>query len=607
MPDTTPLLPQFYIKIDGTDVKPEMMAAIEDIVVESSLHLPDAATISLHDNDGKWVDEQTLAPGKAIEMTAKVGDVEAKVFDGEIVEIESDFVPGHRKVHVRAFDRMHRLSRGRAVRSYVQMTDGDIVQKIASDVGLSPKIGDTPTVHDYVLQDNVTNLEFLRQRASGLGFLIYVDSKDLHFEAPGTSSTEIDLTLAEGLLEFHPRLTMVDQVNGVKARGWDPAQRQAVIGQATNGHAGPKLGLSGTGGSIAQSAFGAAELLVADRPIRTQAVADKLAQATLDRRDGRFVEADGIAVGTPPLKAGLSVKLSNLGARFSGTYYVTSTSHKYNVEAGYTTHFTVSGLQPATLINLLAAEHDGAPPPRFGLVIGVVTNNLDPEGLCRVKVKFPWLADQEESDWARVISPGGGPQRGLEFIPEVNDEVVVGFEHGDINYPYVLGGLWNGQDAPPKKSSEATVLSGSNKDAAQVKQRIIRSRTGHIITLDDSEDQPSISIVDKTEKNLIKFDSKTNKLTVHFEGDMLFEAPSGDISIKSKTITMESTDAFKMKGMSVNAEATQAFNIKGMNTTVEASAGANVKGATAKVEASAQLSLSGSAMAELKGGIVKIN
>src|SRR5262249_54104074 len=159
----------------------------------------------------------------------------------------------------------------------------------------------------------------------------------------------------------------------------------------------------------------------------------------------------------------------------------------------------------------------------------------DPEDIGRVKVKYPWLSQDQASDWARVLVLGGGPQRGFEYIPEVNDEVLVGFEQGDINFPYVLGGLWNGKDAPPKKSSEV-IASG------KVNQRVIRTRTGHIVTLDDSDDKPGISIVDQTGKNKIEFDSKSNKLTVHFEGDMLFEAPQGDIAIKGKTIHAEATE-----------------------------------------------------------------
>src|SRR3972149_536693 len=85
-----------------------------------------------------------------------------------------------------------------------------------------------------------------------------------------------------------------------------------------------------------------------------------------------------------------------------------------------------------------------------GVVPGIVTNNQDPDGLGRVKIKFPWLSDDNETDWVRIATLMAGGQRGGFFLPEVGDEVLVAFEHGDINHPYVIGALWNGVDKPPE-------------------------------------------------------------------------------------------------------------------------------------------------------------
>ncbi|ETX05496.1 MAG: hypothetical protein ETSY2_22635, partial [Candidatus Entotheonella gemina] len=90
----------------------------------------------------------------------------------------------------------------------------------------------------------------------------------------------------------------------------------------------------------------------------------------------------------------------------------------------------------------------------YGMVVAGVTNNQDPEGLGRVKVKFPWLSDRDESHWARIAMPMAGPERGFYFLPEVDDEVLVAFEHGLIEWPYVLGALWNGKDTPPESNGD---------------------------------------------------------------------------------------------------------------------------------------------------------
>src|SRR5262249_35696979 len=112
-----------------------------------------------------------------------------------------------------------------------------------------------------------------------------------------------------------------------------------------------------------------------------------------------------------------------------------------------------------------------------GVAVGIVTNNQDPEGMCRVKVKFAWRERDDESYWARVATLMAGDSRGSLFLPEVDDEVLVAFDQGDIHHPYVIGSLWNGQDAAPEKNSN-----GKNDI------RKIRSRSGHEFIFDDSSD-----------------------------------------------------------------------------------------------------------------------
>ena len=129
-----------------------------------------------------------------------------------------------------------------------------------------------------------------------------------------------------------------------------------------------------------------------------------------------------------------------------------------------------------------------------GVAVGVVTNNQDPDGLGRVKVRFPWLSDADESQWARIAAPMAGKDRGVYFLPEVDDEVLVAFEHGDPRFPCVIGALWNGKDAPPATNSD-----GKNN------VRVIKSRSGHIIRLNDEDGKEMIEIIDKSEKNSIIF------------------------------------------------------------------------------------------------------
>lgn len=526
MSETQPLLSHFYVAVEGLDGPAglELEADLLEVTVESSLHLPDLATLVLHDSRLRWADEPKLEPGKPLRISARSDRDEHPLFDGEIVELEPEFTPGAQRLTVRAFDRLHRLARGRRVRSFLNVTDGDLVQKIAAELGLRAQVDGTTQVHPYVFQANETNLEFLQGRAAALGYVLYADGQTIHFAKPQAEGSPRELAWGQRLLEFRPRITTVDQMADFTVRGWDPAQRQEIVGRVQNGNGTPAVGERRKGGELASQAFGLeASHLTADRPIRTQAEADLLAQAMADRHASRFIEADGVCMGDSSILAASSITLTGLGDRFSGTYVVTTVRHSYAAEQGYTTAFTVSGLHPATLLSLLAPER--APIPTTGLVVGIVTNNDDPDGAARVKVKFPWLTPDHESGWARVVSVGAGPERGVQFLPEVNDEVLVGFEQGDIHHPYVLGGLWNGQDRPPLDQGEA--VSGG-----KVQRRVIRSRSGHKITLDDSDGGGGVTVEDK-KGNKVFLDAAGNAMQLKVQGDMTLEA-QGNLTLKAQ-------------------------------------------------------------------------
>lgn len=204
-----------------------------------------------------------------------------------------------------------------------------------------------------------------------------------------------------------------------------------------------------------------------------------------------------------------------------------------------------------SLLDLL--ENRGTDSKINGVVIGIVTNNKDPEGLGRIKVKFPWLSDKDESNWARVASLMAGKERGIFILPEIDDEVLVAFEHGDINMPYVIGSLWNGEDVPPETNSD-----GKNNI------RMIKSRSGHVIRIDDTDGNEKIEIVDKTEKNMITIDTKDNKISIMSDKDIEMSAPNGRITIDALNIEIKSSKATKIEASAdMDLKASGNMNVKG--------------------------------------------
>jgi phage baseplate assembly protein V len=189
----------------------------------------------------------------------------------------------------------------------------------------------------------------------------------------------------------------------------------------------------------------------------------------------------------------------------------------------------------------------------FGVTIGIVTNNKDPDGLGRVKTSLPWMADQVESDWARVVTPMAGAGRGVYFLPEVNDEVLVAFEHGNPDTPYVLGGLWNGKDKPPESNSD-----GKND------RRAIRSRSGNVIRLTDTDGDAKIEIIDSSGKNTIVISAKNNTITITAASDVTIKSDNGKLKLSGNGVEITSTSTVKVEAsQSMDLKSSGQLNVKG--------------------------------------------
>ena len=594
-----------YLKIDGADAPLELMNDLLEIVVDSSLYLPSMFTIKLTDAHLKWADSTLLDIGKEVQISFKTGQErgaqEAILIKGEITALEPHFAAeGNTFMLVRGYDKSHRLHRGKKTRSFLKMTDSDIVKKITGEAGLTPTVDSTSVRHDFVLQNNQTNMDFLMARAARIGYQVYSAEGKLYFKKGDANlGSGPDLVFLENLTSFYPCYAASGQTDKMTVKGWDPKNKQAITSQATPPSSLNQGGLGKTGGAAASSAFSSAEAVVTDRPVYTTDEAKEMVTGLSDDIAREFLQAEGTCQGDPRLLAGRSVNITKVGTRFSGKYYLTAAIHVYTTD-GYETRFTISGRQPNTLSHLLESGNGQGRGMVQGVVVGLVTNNKDPEDWGRVKVKYPWLGDNIESDWMRIAAPMAGATRGFFYLPEVNDEVLIAFEHGDVHHPYLVGALWSNTDQPPKKNSEA--VGGDGK----VNQRIIKTRAGHVVLLDDKQGEEQVAITSKSghtvilndkggsESITIKDKTGNNSMVIDSTRNSMAISVNGDFSVTAKgKVTIKST-------MDMSLEATTKASVKGTT-------GLSLDGTTQAELKAANVSVAGQAMTEVKGALVKIN
>jgi uncharacterized protein involved in type VI secretion and phage assembly len=304
--------------------------------------------------------------------------------------------------------------------------------------------------------------------------------------------------------------------------------------------------------------------------------------------DSSLTQARGEVFGDPTLVPGTKLTVEGMGTQFSGVYRLTAVEHVYTAK-GYVTRFQAGTRSSAGLVSAL-----GGTSTFQGATVGIVTNNDDGQGMGRVKLKLPMLSEELETDWARVVTLGGGASRGMQITPAVNDEVLVVFEGGDLRRPVVIGGLWNGSDAPPKASS-VTTASGVTK------MWHFQTAAGHQLTFDESESgKEHVTILLKDSKTKLrlgvdKVELWADQQTVQLKtGQSSITLDPSNVKIEASNISLKATSgAVKIEGVTVEAAAQTSAKLTG--------------GTTVDVQGQATASLQASGQVALKGALVKIN
>jgi Rhs element Vgr protein len=562
------------IKSNGSPI-PDSAQVLSVATRAEMFRIPEAVIV-LDDGDPATAefplaDGSTFAPGAEIEITAAYGDTTPEsLFKGPVValRLKIDGGRGPRLV-VTCRDKAFKMTLGRKNAVYENQKDSDVISTLAGNAGLSTDLAATSAQHPALVQHRCSDWDYAVARAEANGLLVWSEAGKVYAKAPAYSNAPVlKVTYGEDLIRFDAEVDARSQFTSVATAAWDVASQATANSTASSGSENGWGNLSGA--TLAQvgalSSFGieaASPLTVSD--LQTVAKA-RQARAELARLRGqvRFQ-------GSAKAKLGTVLELAGLGARFTGKGLVCSVLHR--IEDGDWITDAGLGLEPdwrTDRSGIDAPAAAGLTAPVRGLQIGKVSKlDADPGSQNRVQVKLPLLG-VETAVWARL---GGGyctNGSGVMFLPEINDEVVVGFFDEDPSHPVILGSLHSSTLPPPlaptAENNVKTIVTRSKLKAEfddDKKKITLTTPGGNTVLLDDEA------------KTIKLTDQNSNKVELASAGITL-DSP-GDITIKAtKGVKITADGDVTLQGLNVKATGQSGFSASG-NASAELKAAGTLK------------------------------
>ncbi len=570
----------YLVKIDGADV-PQTFQVAKMVVTKEINRIPRAKVVIL-DGDTAAADfpasnEELFIPGKEIELFAGFESQEDLIFKGIIVKHGIKInTNGQSMLKLECLDTAFKTTLSKKNRYFIDATDADVIETLLEEYDLTLEVDATDVTHQEMVQFEATDFDFIVSRAEANSKFCFISDGTFAVKAVDTGAEPVlTLQFGDNLLDFEAEIDARDQYPAVKSFGWDYANQELLEAEAED----PALDEGGNvpGADIS----GVGELASFDLRHSGQVIQEEL-QAWADAclLKSRLAKIKGRAKfqGFAGIKPGDMVQLQGVGERFTGKAFVSGVrqdvaegSWRTDIQIGLSTEWFTERVQlaPPSASSLL--------PGIQGLQVGIVTQlEGDPDGENRILVRVPVISTEEEGIWARVAAldagTGEGAGRGTFFLPEIEDEVIIGFINGDPRDPVVLG-----------------MLHSSNKPAP----------------LEASNDNHEKGIVTRSDMKLLFNDeTKTLQMETPAGKKVLLDEDQGVIQLED-----ENGNKIVMDSSGIVIESASDLVLKaGANLQAEGSANLELKaGASFKAEGSAGAEVTTSAVAVLKGSLVQIN
>ena len=575
----------FAIQVDGKTI--DATYQIMSISIMKEVNRIPVARIVLRDGDAaqrnfEISSSATFIPGKSIVISLGFDSTNSQAFKG-IITRQSVRVKdkGNTELSLECRDEAVKMTLGRHSRYFQNKKDSELFDELIGNYsGLSSDLKTTSLTHKQIVQHHISDWDFLLLRAEANGLLVIVNDGKIKVAPPDTSTSPVvQLSYGYSIMEFEGEMDARDQWKKVAASSWDYTGQQLFNADTTEASGFKEPGnisgsdLAGAVGPDSYEMHHSGYLL--EQELQDW-VGGLMLRSRLSKTRGRVR-----VTGFPGITPGDMARLDGVGDRFNGNVYVTAV--RQDVTAGSWDTQVQFGLDPERYAEVYNNVNDrqaaGLIGSVHGLQIGVVVHlENDPDGEFRILVRVPVIDDKADGIWTRVASLDAGTNRGAFFMPEIGDEVIVGFINDDPRHAVMLGMLHSSGKQAPIKPADANNEKG------------ITTRSSMRVHFND---QTKTITIDTPAGNSIQLDEQGTKIAITDQN-------SNKVTMDSSGITVDSPLSIKIKaGTDLSISAGTTLSISAASISVKADADLNVEGALAKVAAQGIM--------EISGSIVKIN
>ncbi|MDP2887486.1 MAG: type VI secretion system tip protein VgrG [Bacteroidota bacterium] len=563
------------IKIEGNEIARTFQ--VDSITVTKEINrIPWAKVILL---DGSASSENFQAgndalfiPGKKIEVKCGYQSDNNTIFKGIIVKMSIKIRAGGASMLIlECRDETVKMTIGRKSKYFLEVKDSDIISQIAGTYsGLITTVEATKVTHKEAIQYDCTDWDFVVARAEANGKICFTDDGQLNVKAPQLSqSAVLSLLYGATMLELDAEIDARHQLKNVTSKSWSYADQQIVEIEAAD----PSVALNGnpTSSDLA-NVIGLDKFILNHGGKVEENELQAWGDAFLLKRQLAKVRGRVKCKGVHTVKPGMIIELGGVGDRFNGKAFVSAVQHfvaagdwQLNIQFGVDPEwFTeTNNINDKPSAGLLAAVH--------GLQTGIVTQlESDPDGENRIKVRMPIISSSDDGIWARISTLDAGKERGSFFLPEIGDEVIVGFINDDPRDAVVLGMVHSSKLPAPLTAEDTNHKKG------------FTTRSKMKMIFDD--EKKSFTLETPAGKKII-VDEDAGEIKIMDENDNKLVMDSNGILIQSKgKIEMKATQDLKMEGLNVEMKAQAKFAAEASAAAeVKASGSLTLKGATVMI------------------------